>query len=178
MSPVYLDFTIALSPAPCELRPPVSDRPEQIKIQRTMLIIDDQQSVRVSLEYLLGLTGYRVIGADSGASGIALAANEPIDGALIDVHMPVMNGFETCQRLQAQASAHGLMLRIWFMTGAPSNAVVRRASELGTFGVFGKPFDYPAFLAQLEQGFSSPVPLAPPLAVAPADSDDGRIAPP
>lgn len=123
-----------------------------------MLIIDDQQSVRTTLEYVLGFSGYHVIGADSGAGAIAVAATEPIDGALIDVHMPVMNGFETCLRLQAQASALGRMFRIWFMTGAPSKAVERRAIELGTFGVLSKPFDLAALSARLEAGFSSPLP--------------------
>lgn len=79
------------------------------------------------------------------------------------LHMPVMNGFETCLRLQAQATALGRTLRVWFIAGAPTRLVERRAVELGAFGVFSKPFAYPAFVEQMAQGFSSPLPILPTL---------------
>ncbi|MDP3073816.1 MAG: response regulator [Opitutaceae bacterium] len=146
----------------------MSDSPEQPKTQRTMLVIDDQHSVRVSLVYLLRLSGYNVIGADSGANAIVLAATESVDGALIDVHMPVMNGLETCVRLQAQARTLGRELRVWFMTGAFTGDLERRSARLGALGVFAKPFECPSFLARLEAGFSSPLPSLPSTTV-----DDG-----
>ena len=143
-----------------------------------MLVIDDQPSVRISLEYLLGLSGYDVCGADSGLNAIALADTEAIDGALVDGHMPVMNGFETCLRLRAQASARGRTLRIWFMTGASTAAIERRAIELGAFGVLTKPFDYTTLLARLEHGFSSPLPSVPSSAGARYGNDAGKNLPP
>lgn len=154
----------------CALREPdyrpsltsVTESPQQTKTHRSMLVIDDQPSVRISLEYLLRLAGYNVMGAESGTGAIALAAAESFDGALIDVHMPVMNGFETCLRLQAQATALGRPLRVWFMTGARTRLIERRAVELSSFGVLSKPFDYPAFVERLEQGFASPIPAVPP----------------
>lgn len=127
-----------------------------------MLIIDDQASVCVTLKYLLELAGYRTILAESGQAALEVAETERIDGALIDVHMPVMNGFDTCLRLQAQARAGGRALRIWFMTGAFTRDLERRSSQIGAFGVFAKPFDHSVFFARLEEGFSSAVPSIPP----------------
>ncbi len=146
----------------------MSGSPEQVKIQRTVLIIDDQQSVRLTLEYLLGLAGYRAVGAESGAAALMVAEREVIDGALIDIHMPVLNGFDTCLRLQAQAG--GRPLRVWFMTGAVPRGFERRSVELGALGMFAKPFDWSAVLARLEHGFSSPLPTLPP--TTPAVGDD------
>jgi DNA-binding response OmpR family regulator len=123
-----------------------------------MLIVDDQQSVRVTLEYLLALDGYRVLTAESGPIAVALAEKEPIDGALIDIHMPVMDGFATCTRLQALAKTLGRRLKIWFMNGAYSGAFKCRSSELGALGVFTKQFD-PAILSRrIEEVFSLPTP--------------------
>ena len=122
---------------------------------RIMLVIDDQHSVCVSLSYLLGDTGYHVVTAGSGRTGIALYESEPCDGAIIDVHMPGMNGFDTCITLQAKAAALGRVLRVWFMTGAFTCDLQRRSSELGALGVFRKPFDFPSFVEQLEAGFSA-----------------------
>lgn len=137
--------------------------------RRTLLVIDDQRSVCVSLAYFLELANYRVLTAESGEAGVALAEQETVDGALIDVHMPVMNGFDTCLRLQSQAQAHGRALRVWFMTGAFSRDFDRRSADLGALGVIPKPFDHPAFLARLEEGFSSSVPPALPTAVSASD---------
>ena len=138
--------------------------------QRTILVVDDQESVRKSLEHLLGLSGYKVIGAESGRVAIALAAAESVDGALIDVHMPVMNGFDTCLRLQDQAHMLGRELRVWFMTGALTSDVRRRCADLGALEVFAKPFAYTAFLARLEHGFSSVLPPRPPTTMLAGES--------
>lgn len=126
-----------------------------------MLIVDDQQSVRDVLQSLLGRAGYRTFGVESGREAIALAAIESIDGALIDVHMPVMNGFDTCLSLQSQANSFGRPLRVWFMTGAITKSLECRSADLGTFGVLGKPFDFVALTARLGIGFSSPFPPLP-----------------
>jgi len=115
----------------------------------------------MSLEYCLEIAGYKGLTAESGPTAVALAEKEPVDGALIDVHMPVMNGFDTCLRLQDHARSLGRELRVWFMMGAHSSALEPRSAELGAFGVLRKPFDWTAFLARLEHDFSSPVPLSP-----------------
>lgn len=125
---------------------------------RTVMVIDDQHSVCVSLSYLLGDTGYHVVTAESGRTGIALYESEPCDGAIIDVHMPGMNGFDTCIALQARATALGRALRVWFMTGASTSDLQRRSLELGSLGVFRKPFEFPSFVEQLEAGFGASLP--------------------
>lgn len=122
-----------------------------------MLIIDDQHSVCVSLDYFLGGAGYRVVTAESGTAAFALFETHPIDAALIDIHMPGMNGFDVCLRLQAKAQELGRSLRVWFMTGAFSRALDRRAVELGALGVLRKPFDYATVLSVFDAGFSAPV---------------------
>lgn len=131
----------------------------------TLLIVDDQASVRVSLEFLLTDSGYRILCAGSGAEAIARMSADRVDGALIDVHMPVMNGFETCERLRAAAANLNRALPVWFMTGAGGVAVEKRCCELGALAVFSKPFDPPQLLAHLQAGFASVVAPIPGVAV-------------
>lgn len=128
-----------------------------------MLVVDDQHGVCVSLSYLLETAGYVVRTAASGRAAIALAENETIDGALIDVHMPVMNGFDTCIALQRRTRPLGRPMRVWFMTGAFTSVLQRRCTEVGGLGVFSKPFEFSDLLARIEQGLSSSVPASPPL---------------
>lgn len=125
-----------------------------------MLVVEDQLSVCVSLAYLLELAGFRPLTAASGAAAIALANREHIDGALIDVHMPAMDGFAVCQQLQSQARNTGRELRVWFMTGVVTRFLVRRSVELGAYGVLPKPFEFKALSDTLREGFASPIPLS------------------
>lgn len=122
---------------------------------RTLLVVDDQESVRLTLEFVLGSSGYRVLGAASGPEALALAGQTAIDGVLIDVNMPGWDGFETCRRLQAQTRDAGRSLRVWFITGMVGTSVQRRAAELGALGVLTKPFHCAAFTAQVDAGFAS-----------------------
>lgn len=119
------------------------------------MVVDDQQPIRVSLELVLARSGYRVLSAASGLAAIQLAENNVVEGVIIDINMPVMDGFETCRQLQAQANGLGRSLRVWFMTGMSSMAMERRATEFGSLGVLRKPFDYLAIGPLIEQGFIS-----------------------
>lgn len=132
--------------------PPFSSARES----RCLLVVDDQPSVRVSLEFLLGGEGFRVVTTGSGPEAIERMGRQFIDGALIDVHMPIMNGFETCQQLQGLAVKAGRPLWVWFMTGAGRASVEKRCVELGALGVLGKPFDRLSLIDLLENGFKSP----------------------
>lgn len=73
--------------------------------------------------------------AEGGPEGIAMAKGEQVDGALIDVNMPGMNGITVCRELRAQAVLTGRPLPIWMMTGARTPEVAKSAvEELGAFG--------------------------------------------
>lgn len=146
----------------------MSDSPHPISAQRTMLVVDDQHGVCVSLSFLLSGAGYRVITAESGRAAIAFLDSELIDGAIIDVHMPGMNGFETCVALQTRSSTLGRQLHVWFMTGAFTKVLERRCMEVGGIGVLHKPFEFPDTLMQLEAGFAVPPPTPPPPQPAPS----------
>src|SRR5688500_13235799 len=108
---------------------------------RTLLIIDDNQSVRESLQFLLERRGYAIGVAESGPEGITLAGLQVFDGALVDVSMPGMNGLEVCRALQAQAAEAGRNLPVWMMTGARTLELAKAAVEAGALALLPKPFD-------------------------------------
>ncbi len=73
----------------------------------TILIVDDNPDNRLLLASQLGMHGYKIIEASGGHQGIEQAqANQP-DLILLDVMMPIMNGFEVCTHLKADpGTAH------------------------------------------------------------------------
>lgn len=123
---------------------------------RTVLVVDDEPSIRLALTYVLEAAGYQVRVAESGAAALRIAGETTIDAALIDLHMPRMNGFETCIALRAQCAGRGAALPVWFMSGVLTKAVAARAAELGTLGTFRKPFDLPTLLSAIAAAFDPP----------------------
>lgn len=129
------------------------------------MIVDDSLSVCLALEFALTSAGYRVLLADSGAVAVAQMATQVVDGALIDLHMPGLNGFDTCTRLLERGGEREQPLRAWFMTGGATGDHETTCAELGALGVLRKPFDFPTLLAALETGLSNPLPPRPPASV-------------
>jgi CheY-like chemotaxis protein len=129
---------------------------------RKLLVIDDNLSVRESLRFLLLRQGYEVLVAEGGPQGIALAAEHRIDGALVDVQMPVMNGIDVCRLLREGAAAAGRDLPIWMMTGGRTPELVKRATEAGALALLGKPFDFADLFRRFEQQFGAAATHLPP----------------
>jgi len=68
---------------------------------RTILVVDDEPAVRDALERALKTAGYAVRTATNGAGGLEAVAEARPDLVVLDVLMPVMDGFEACRRLRA-----------------------------------------------------------------------------
>jgi two-component system, OmpR family, response regulator MprA len=67
---------------------------------RTVLVVDDEPSVRDALERALKAQHYLVITAADGSQALQVIADERPELILLDVLMPVMDGFEACRRLR------------------------------------------------------------------------------
>jgi CheY-like chemotaxis protein len=122
---------------------------------RTLLVVDDNRSVRESLKFLLLRRGYAVLVAENGPEAIATAQQHVIDGALVDVNMPGMNGVEVCRILREHATAAGRPIAVWMMTGARTPEVLKLAKEAGALDLLGKPFDLHALYRRFEDQFTS-----------------------
>ena len=118
---------------------------------RTLLVVDDNSSVRESLRFFLERRGFGVVLASSGPEAIAMYGQHVIDGAMIDVQMPGMNGIDVCRVLREQAGAANRPFVVWMMTGGRSPELAKFAVEAGAVALLGKPFDY----ADLYQRFET-----------------------
>src|SRR5438874_2364903 len=61
---------------------------------RTVLVVDDERDVRLSIRLLLEFYGYRVLEAPNGAEALELLAHNPVSFVITDLSMPRMNGIE------------------------------------------------------------------------------------
>jgi putative two-component system response regulator len=72
----------------------------------TILVADDQLANRELLEELLSAEGFKVMLVNDGADALRALADCPIDLILLDVMMPRLNGFETCERIKSNPETY------------------------------------------------------------------------
>ena len=70
-------------------------------MSKCILVVEDQEDLRGVLRDLLSGTGYTVIEAADGEAGAAMAKSERPDLILMDIHMPVIDGYEATRRIKA-----------------------------------------------------------------------------
>ncbi len=69
----------------------------------TVLVVDDEKNIRRTLQLVLEGDGYRVLGAETAAQGLAILASPetPVDLVILDVKLPDMSGLEALKKLRA-----------------------------------------------------------------------------
>ena len=116
---------------------------------KTVLLIDDDDSLRRVVEYNLHEEGYRVITAADGTSGLQAFQAQPIDLVLTDIRMPEMDGLELLTRLKSMHA--DLPVIILTAHGTIDSAV--EAMKLGAFDYLTKPFNREQLKAAVRKAF-------------------------
>jgi CheY-like chemotaxis protein len=105
----------------------------------TVLLVDDEPDNVELLTRRLTRKGFVVVGVTSAADALAAAATRPVDVVLMDLKMPVMDGFEATRRLKADpATAH---LPVIALTAHALQEDRERALAAGAIDYESKPVD-------------------------------------
>lgn len=128
---------------------------------RTLLIVDDHASVLETLTFVITSRGYRALAASSGHRALEIVEQETVDAALVDLHMPGIDGMKTCRSLREVSLRRGRQLPVWVMSAALLSSAEAQAREAGATGTFKKPFDVDVFLAAVEEAYTAPTPISP-----------------
>jgi two-component system response regulator FixJ len=113
-------------------------------------VVDDEESVRRSLDFLLRNAGYQVAKWEDGEAflkGVDRAAPACV---LLDVRMPGMDGLQ----VQAEMAQRGLNLPVIVLTGHGDVGTAVRAMQGGAVDFLEKPFERDTLLAALQTGFA------------------------
>jgi len=76
----------------------------------TVLLVEDNEDARRMLAALLAASGYRVLEADNGIDGLALAREARPEVAILDIGLPGLDGYELAARLRADAATRPMRL--------------------------------------------------------------------
>ncbi|MBN1440627.1 MAG: response regulator transcription factor [Anaerolineales bacterium] len=114
-------------------------------MNRKILLVDDDESLRQVISQYLTQEGYRVFAAGSGAQALRLFYAERPDAVLLDLMMPGMDGWEVCARLRELSDAPILLV-----TARTSQEDKLRGFRLGIDDYLSKPFSLAELAARLQ----------------------------
>ena len=103
----------------------------------TILVIDDEESVRMVFQAALVQAGYRVLIAESGKHGLRLLEHQEVDLILVDIFMPDMDGLEVISLVRKMRPASKIMA-ITGRSGQMDHLDI--AKHLGAHATLKKPF--------------------------------------
>lgn len=105
---------------------------------KRILIVDDDLITRKTADYILTKEGYHVDAVESGNRALTKLSQEYYDLVLLDIEMPVMDGFETLRYIRNNPPTKSLPVA--FLTGDTSQDSVIQAATLNASGYIVKPF--------------------------------------
>jgi CheY-like chemotaxis protein len=111
-----------------------------------VLVVDDDESIRDFVHTALADAGYEVVEASDGGAGLDVLNASCPDVILLDMLMPLMDGWEFARRYHARPGPH---VPIIVLTAARDAAT--RASQIDAAGVLDKPFRLDALFACVAQ---------------------------
>jgi two-component system, cell cycle response regulator DivK len=113
-----------------------------------ILLIDDEPDIRSLVTMILEGTGHTIIEAGDGKSGLELLASERPDVVLLDLRMPVIDGWEFMRRVRAGNLAEGT--KIIGVSAHASPESIKEAKDAGCDAYVSKPFTMDDLLRTIE----------------------------
>jgi two-component system, cell cycle response regulator DivK len=123
-------------------------------MKRTILIIEDNEQNQYLATFLLESRGYAVVAAADGLRGIELAAKQKFDLILLDIQLPIMDGYQVAKALRnspATRSTPIVAVTSYAMMGDREKALAA-----GCDGYLEKPINPETFVSDIERFLPQP----------------------
>ncbi|GAB5496049.1 MAG: hypothetical protein Phyf2KO_11290 [Phycisphaerales bacterium] len=108
-------------------------------MKQIILIVDDEPRITTALMVRFEAEGYRVCHAINGLAGIEAAALCSPDIVVLDIRMPDIDGYETCQRIKRLPGMQETP--VIFLSANAEDAALQRAFDVGAVEFVSKPYD-------------------------------------
>lgn len=114
-------------------------------MKKKILIVDDEERMRKLIAAYLKKEGYDILEAENGIEAFKIFKGETVHLLILDVMMPVMDGWSTCREIRKTSN-----VPIIFLTAKGENEDKLIGFELGTDHYVTKPFDMRILIAQVK----------------------------
>lgn len=117
--------------------------PEKTKI----LVVDDEDALRMLLKEELTLHGFDVSEAGDGEAAMDLLSQNYFDLVILDIRMPGMDGIEVLKNIQEKKLAKKVIM----LTGVDELKIARDSMKFGANDFMTKPYDFPKLFACIDR---------------------------
>ena len=115
-------------------------------MDKTVLIVEDEQTIVDILSFNLSMEGYNTLEAYDGATGLQLALDQNPDLILLDLMLPEMNGFDVCRKIRETGSTVPILI----LTAREEETDKVLGLELGADDYITKPFSVRELMARVK----------------------------
>lgn len=116
--------------------------------QSRILIIDDDQGVIKLTTSILSSNGYEVLSSCEAPAGLEMAMKEKIDLIVLDVMIPIINGFNICRLLKSQEKYKNIPIVL--LTSRSEDEDRKIGKEVGADAYIAKPLNRENFLTTIK----------------------------
>jgi two-component system alkaline phosphatase synthesis response regulator PhoP len=121
---------------------------EKYEMPKTILIVDDEPNIVISLEYLMKRAGHEVVTAYDGQEALDYLKNHIPALMILDVMMPKKNGFEVCEEVRSDSRLK--KMPILMLTAKGREAEKGKGLSLGADAYITKPFSTHDLVEQVQ----------------------------
>ncbi len=118
-------------------------------MRRTVLLVDDEPNIILSLEFLIEQAGYEARVARDGEAALKSIEKRKPDLVLLDVMLPKRDGFDVCQRIRANPAWNDI--RIVMLTAKGRDSEREKGLALGADAYITKPFSTREAMEQIKR---------------------------
>ena len=118
-------------------------------MSQKILIVDDEPNIVISLEFLMQQSGYEVAIARDGEEALAQMVSFQPDLVLLDVMLPLRNGFEVCQKIRENSLWN--QVKVVMLSAKGREIEVSKGLALGADAYITKPFSTKDLIAQVQR---------------------------
>lgn len=133
--------------------PGVLSSPGGLMDKPVILIVDDEPDVVTMWQRALLMEGFDVLCAYDGISALDIAETEQPNLILLDIMMPMMSGYETCQQIRSNPQTQNIP--VICVTSAQSPEVAEKVRRSGAHALLIKPFTTQELVAQINRHLPS-----------------------
>lgn len=107
--------------------------------EKKILIVDDEPSIVLSLDYLMRKNGFQPFIARNGEEALEIAKNEIPALVILDIMMPGMDGYEVCEKLKSNPLTNSM--KIIFLSAKSGKEAIEKGMSVGADKYLTKPFN-------------------------------------
>jgi len=122
----------------------------------SILYVDDDPEIRYLMKLVLQKEGFKILFAENGTQALDLWRKVPVDLVILDVMMPILNGFETCRQIRMMSS-----VPVIFLTVLDDEQDVVKGFEVGGYDYILKPFRLKELIARIHAVLRRSLPQMP-----------------